>query len=94
MTACMLSCFSCIRLFVILWIVACQAHLFMGFSRQDTGVGCSALLQGIFLILGWNPPMSLLPLALAGRFFTTRATREAPQMIILRSNQESKQFYV
>ena len=52
MTACMLSCFSCVQLFVILWTVACQARLFMGFSRQDTGVGCSALLQGIFLILG------------------------------------------
>ena len=35
-------------------------------------------------------PMSLLSPALAGRFFTTRATREAPQMIILGSNQESK----
>ena len=55
MTSCMLSCFSCVQLFAILWTVACQAHLFMGFSRQDTGVGCSALLQGIFLILGWNP---------------------------------------
>lgn len=35
-------------------------------------------------------PMSLLSPALAGTFFTTRATREAPQMIILGSNQESK----
>ena len=36
-------------LFVILWTVACQAPLSMGFSRQNTGVGCYALFQGIFL---------------------------------------------
>ena len=28
--------------------VACQAPLSVGFSRQDTGVGCHFLLQGIF----------------------------------------------
>ena len=28
--------------------VVCQASLSMGFSRQDTGVGCHFLLQGIF----------------------------------------------
>ena len=26
---------SCVRLFVILWIVACQAPLFMEFPSQD-----------------------------------------------------------
>ena len=36
------------------WTVAHQAPLSMGFSRQDTGVGCHALLQGIFLIQGSN----------------------------------------
>ena len=30
-----LSCFSCVRLFVTLWTEACQAHLSMGFSRQE-----------------------------------------------------------
>ena len=34
---------------VTLWIVAHQATLSMGFPRQDTGVGCHFLLQGIFL---------------------------------------------
>ena len=29
------SCFSCVRLFVILWTVARQAPLFMGFSKQE-----------------------------------------------------------
>ena len=32
-----------------------QASLSLGFSRQDTGVGCHALLQGIFLTQGSNP---------------------------------------
>ena len=30
------------------WAVACQPPLSMGFSRQETGVGCHFLLQGIF----------------------------------------------
>ena len=36
------------------WTAACQAPLSMGFFRQDTGVGCSFLLQGIFLTQGSN----------------------------------------
>ena len=36
------------------WTVACQAPLSMGFSRQDTGVGCHFLLQGIFPTQGLN----------------------------------------
>ena len=39
-------------------------------SGKNTGVGCHALLQGIFL-------MSLASPALAGRFFTTSATWES-----------------
>ena len=31
----MLSCFSCVQLCAILWTVACQAPLPMGFSRQE-----------------------------------------------------------
>ena len=33
--ACVLSHFSCFRLFVTLWTVAFQAPLSMGFSRQE-----------------------------------------------------------
>ena len=33
--ACVLSFFSCVRLFVTLWIIASQAPLSMGFSRQE-----------------------------------------------------------
>ena len=38
---CMLSCFSCILIFVI-WAIVCQAPLFMGFSRQEywNGLPC------------------------------------------------------
>ena len=32
---CMLCCFSHVRLFVILWNVACQAPLSIGFSKQE-----------------------------------------------------------
>ena len=34
--ACMLSCFSCVQLFVTPWTVAHQAPLSMGFSRQES----------------------------------------------------------
>ena len=46
--ACILSHFSCVLLFVTLWTVACQTPLSMGFSRQNIGGSCCALLQGIF----------------------------------------------
>ena len=35
--------------------IACQAPLSMEFSRQNTGVGCHSLPQGIFLTQGLNP---------------------------------------
>ena len=47
---CMLSLFSLVPLFEILWTVAQQAPLSMGFSRQEYCVGCHAFLfltQGI-----------------------------------------------
>ena len=55
---CMLNRFSCVQLFAILWTVAHQALLSMGFSRQNSGVGCHVLLQGIFLTQDSN--LSLL----------------------------------
>ena len=42
---------------------------------KNTGVGCYAFLQGIFPTQGLNP--CLRSSALAGRFFTARATWEA-----------------
>ena len=43
------------QLFATQWTVAHQAPLSMGFFRQNTGVGCHFLLQGIFLTQGSNP---------------------------------------
>ena len=51
--------FSCVWLFVMLWTVAHQAPLSMGFSRQEYWSGCHALLQGIFLTPRLNPHILL-----------------------------------
>ena len=51
---CVLSHFSHVQLFAILWTVAHQASLSMGFSRQEFWVCCCALLQGIFPTQGLN----------------------------------------
>ena len=48
----MLSHFSRVQLFAILWTIAHRAPLSMGFSRQEYWTGCHALLQGIFPIQG------------------------------------------
>ena len=46
---CVLSRFSCVCLWVTPWTVAHQAPLSMGILQgKNTGVGCHALLQGIF----------------------------------------------
>ena len=75
--ACVLSHSSRVPFFATLWTVASQGPLTMGFSRH-TGVGSYALLQGIFPIQGSNP-QSLKSPGLAGGFFTSSATWEAPQ---------------
>ena len=54
MCACMLSHFSRVQLFTASLTVAHQAPLSRGFSRQETRVGCHALLQGIFPSQGSN----------------------------------------
>ena len=41
--------------------VAHQAPLSLGFSSKNTGVGCHALLQGIFPIQGLNLGLLCLP---------------------------------
>ena len=46
---------------VMRWTVAHQAPLFMEFSRQVYGVGCHALLQGIFQTQGSNLCILYLP---------------------------------
>ena len=76
---CVLSCFGHVRHFATLWTVAHRAPLSMGFSGQKYWSGLLCLPPGDFPNQGIEP-MSLLSLALAGRFFTTNATREAPNL--------------
>ena len=56
---CVLSHFSHVWLFATLCTVALQTALSMGFSSilQNTGVGCHALLQGIFPTQRSNPSL-------------------------------------
>ena len=75
MRACMLSRFSHVQLFAVLWTVACQAPLSMGSSRHEhwSGLPCPSLGDLP------NPEMELISLvspALADRFFTTSTTVE------------------
>ena len=75
--ACMLS---CVQLFAIPWSVAHQALLSMEFSRQEYWSQLpfpapgELPYSGIKLQSLWSP-------ALAGRFFTTGVTWEAPSQI-------------
>ena len=78
-SVCMLSCFSCARLFATPWTVAYQAPLSLGFSRQEYWSGLPCPSPGDLP----NPGIeagSLVSLALAGRFFTTSATWQAHTM--------------
>ena len=70
---CLLSHFSHIQLCTTLWTVACQAPLYMGFSRQEYWNGLPFPSPGIVP----NPELEPMFPALAGRFFTTYSTCEA-----------------
>ena len=74
--ACMLSRFSRVRLFVIPWIVACQALLSMGFSRQEYWSGLPFPPPGDLPNLEIEP-VSLASPALAVGFIITSITWEA-----------------
>ena len=63
---------SCIGLFVTPWIVAHQASLFMGFSRQECWSGLPFPPPGDLPDPGIEPESPASP-ALAGEFFTTSA---------------------
>ena len=52
--ACSLSCFSRVRLFANLWTVAHRLLYPCDSPGKNTGVGCHALLQGIFQTQGSN----------------------------------------
>ena len=55
MQACMLSHFSHFRLLVTLWTDPVKLFCPQDSPGKNTGVGCHALLQGIFLTQGLNP---------------------------------------
>ena len=74
--ACTLSHFSRVWLFAILWTIARQAPLCMGFFRQEYWSGLSCPPPGDLPNPGTEPVSLMFP-ALAGRFFTTSATWEA-----------------
>ena len=74
--ACLLSHFSHVQLFAILWTVACQASLSIGSSRQGYWSGLPFPPPEDLPNPG-TEPASLMSPALAGGFFTTSATWEA-----------------
>ena len=74
--ACMLRHYSVISDSAILWTVACQAPLSMGFSKQKHWSGLPCPPPGDLPNLGVKC-MSLKCPALAGMFFTINDTREA-----------------
>ena len=74
----MLNCISHVRLFATQ-----PARLLCPWDSpgKTTGVGCHALLQGIFLTQGSNP--CLMALELAGRLFITSTTSAPNQSAVL-----------
>ena len=77
---CALSRFSRVQLSVTSWTQASlsyQASLSMGFSRQEYWSGLPCPPPGDLPDPG-TEPVSLTSPALAGKFFTTSATWEAP----------------
>ena len=70
-----LSCFSCVQVFVTPWTVAHQGPPSMRFSRQAYWSGLPFPSPGDLLNPGIEPT-SLVSPALAGRFFTASATWE------------------
>jgi len=76
-STCMLSRFSHDQLFGNLWTAARQGLLSMGFSRQEYWSGLPCLPPGDLPNPGIEPASPASP-ALAGGFFTTNASWEAP----------------
>ena len=77
---CVLSCSSCVQLFVTLWTVACQAPLSMGFSRQEYWSGLPRPPPGDLPNPG-TEPVSLTSPTLAGGFFITAAAAAAAKSL-------------
>ena len=81
---CMLNCFSRVQFFVTLWTIAyCpwDSPLSMGFSRHEYWSGFVISFSRDIPDPGVEPQSFIFP-ALAGGFFTTSTTWEAPLCII------------
>ena len=76
----MLLCSVVSNSFLTPWTVARQAPLSMGFPRQEYWSGLPFPSPGDLSNPGVKPEVLISP-ALAGRFFTTGATWEAPYFI-------------
>ena len=78
---CVLSCFTCVGLFVTLWTLSHQASLSMQFSRQEYWSGLPCPPPGDLPYPGIEPcEFNFLHLpVLANRVFTTSATWKATQ---------------
>ena len=74
---CVLSCFSCVQLFVTPWTVSHKVPLSMGFYRQEYWSGLSFPAPGDLPHQG-TEPASLTSPALASSLFTISTTWEAP----------------
>ena len=81
---CVLSCFSCVLLFLAPWAVARQAPPSMGFSRQEYQSELP------FPSLGDLPDTGIVPasLALADRFFTTEPAGKLGKQSYKAGNKE------
>ena len=79
--ACVLSHFSRVHLFEMLWTTAHQAPLSMGFSRQEQWSGLLCPPPGDLPDSGVELESLMAP-ALVGRLFTTSATWEAHPPLI------------
>ena len=71
--ACMLICFSCVRLFVTPWTAAHQAPLSIAFPRQEYWSGCCFLLQGNLPDPGIEPMSPEAPALQADSFSSVQS---------------------
>ena len=79
MHACLPICFSPVRLFGILWAIACQAPLSVGFPKQEYWSRLPFPPSGDLPNPGIEPS-SLISPTIAGEFFITSATWEASDL--------------
>ena len=75
---CVLSQFSCVRLYATPWTVTCQGPLSMGFSNKESWSGLPCPSPEDLPNPGIEPT-SLKSSALVDGFFTTSTTWEAPE---------------